>query len=252
MKKKIISLLFAILLTLALPLCVTAAEDPLRLWDGAQILTKEESSEITSELNRISTSLGVDVVIVTVPTTEDKSTMEYADDYYDTHGFSDDGVILLVCMDPENRSMWISTAGLCINAINDLNIETIFDLIEFDMQEGYYRDAFKTFCEQCEFYINGEVNGYPPNYFFTALISIGIGIIIALIVTGIMKGQLKSVRANNAAARYVEKSSMKITTSKDLYLYSTVTKIKNPEKSSGSSTHRSSSGRSHGGGGRSF
>jgi len=68
-----------------------------------------------------------------------------------------------------------------------------------------------------------------------------------------MKGQLKSVRFKSAASDYTKAGSMNVTESRDLFLYRTVSRREKPrENSGGSSTHTSSSGRSHGGGGRSL
>lgn len=61
------------------------------------------------------------------------------------------------------------------------------------------------------------------------LIALGVGLVIALIITGIMRSSMKSVRFNNAAANYIVRGSMNITRSRDMYLYSTVTKIPKPQ-----------------------
>ena len=51
----------------------------------------------------------MDLVVVTANTLGGKSPMEYADDYYDYNGYTDDGALLLVSM--EDRDWWISTKG---------------------------------------------------------------------------------------------------------------------------------------------
>ncbi|MBQ3527207.1 MAG: TPM domain-containing protein [Clostridia bacterium] len=253
MKNKILAVLLALLLCISLAVCVSSQDVPPRLSDGADILTEKDELEILSELDRISTELSADVVVVTVTTTEDKSPMEFADDYFDYNGYGQgsdhSGVLLLI--DMGGREMWISTTGLCIEAITDLDIENIFDMMEYDIDNENYAGAILTYAEYCEFYIDGAVNGYPTNYFFIAGVAIVVGLVIALIATGVMKGQLKSVRSRSEAGDYLKKGSLNLTRSSDMYLYRTVTREKLPEKSS-SSSHTSSSGRSHGGGGRSF
>ena len=80
------------------------------------------------------------------------------------------------------------------------------------------------------------------------LISIGIGLFAALIVTGSMKGKLKTVHAQTAASQYVKPGSMNITEGREMFLYSQIQRHKRETKTSGgSSTHTSSSGRTHGG-----
>ena len=80
------------------------------------------------------------------------------------------------------------------------------------------------------------------------LVSVGIGLFAALIVTGSMKGKLKTVRAQTAADQYVKPGSMNITERREMFLYSQIRRQKREtKKSGGSSTHKSSSGRTHGG-----
>ena len=70
-----------------------------------------------------------------------------------------------------------------------------------------------------------------------------IGNVLALIVTGVMKGKLKSVHAQRAAANYVRKGSMNVTESYEMFLYRTVEMRERPKSdSSSSSGSRESSG----------
>lgn len=59
-------------------------------------------------------------------------------------------------------------------------------------------------------------------------ISVVIGIIIGFIGSGIMKSKLKSVSYKSGAADYVVPDSFKLNDSRDIYLYSTVTKTERP------------------------
>ena len=79
--------------------------------------------------------------------------------------------------------------------------------------------------------------GRNPAVFTTGriLISIGGGLLIALIVVLIMKAGMKTVRANNPANYYVRDGSMNVNFSRDIYLYSTVTRVRRSQESSGSS-----------------
>ena len=81
------------------------------------------------------------------------------------------------------------------------------------------------------------------------LISLAVGFVIAFIATAVMRSKLKSVRPKSGAADYVKEGSFRLTRSNDFFLYRTVSRVAKP-KDNGS--HRSSSGRSHGGGGGKF
>ncbi len=249
MKKKIYICLVLISLSLLLSLGVSAEGMP-RLYDGADLLSAGEEAELLARLDSISEAYGMDVAVVTVMSTEGKSPMDFADDYYDAN-FGDDGILLLVSM--EYRDWWISTAGQCISIFDDYRIESIGENAAGYLSQGDNFDAFDAFADDCDYYINGEVNGYPFAFGQALLISLGVGLVAALIVTGKLKGELKTVRAATAAADYVKAGSLNITGSNDFFLYRNVRRVaKQTSSSGGSRTHTSSSGRSHGGGGGKF
>lgn len=261
MKKQFGILLFSLILIVCMTTAISSASMP-RLVDGADLLTDSEEITLLSMLDEISERQMLDVVIVTTNTLEGKSPMAYADDFYDYNGYgfgaSYDGVLLLVSM--EDRDWWISTCGYGITAFTDYGIDCLADRFLSDLGNGYYADAFAVFAEGCDEYITMARNGKPFDIGaepFDAsgamMIAVVIGLIAAFIVTASMKGQLKSVRQQSAGS-YLKQDSMRITDSRDLYLYRNVSRVRRQTESSGggSSTHTSSSGRSHGGGGGKF
>ena len=252
--KKIISLFIILLLCLSLCTAVFAESAPLVV-DDADVLSDSEEERLTDLLEDIRSEHGLDVVILTVESLEGEWPEDFADDYYDYNGYSYDGVLLLIC--PESGDGHISTAGYGIYAITDAGIERITDEISSDLSWGNYYEAFKTYAEYCDEFIGLAKDGDPYDYddlpkepfsvFKSLFLSLLIGFAVALVITLVMKGQLKSVRLRENASMYAKRGSMNVTHSRDLYLYSRVTRTPKP-KEGGSSTHRSSSGRSHGGG----
>lgn len=74
---------------------------------------------------------------------------------------------------------------------------------------------------------------------------------ISLIATGIMAAGMNNAKPGRAAANYVKKDSFKLGEKTDMYLYSTVTKVK-IETESKSSSGGGGGGSSRGGRGGSF
>ncbi len=262
MKKRLFASLCAAVFCLFALLPVIAADMP-RVVDGAELLSPIEESRLREKLDEISTRQGLDVVVVTVEDTGGKSAMAYADDFYDYNGYAPDGILLLIGM--EEREWWISTSGYGITAFTDDGIDYISERILSDLSDGCYTDAFDTYAELCDAFIDQARSGEPFDYGnlpkepfdfgASLLLALIVGVVVAFIVTASMKAKLKSVRPAKEADRYVKQGSMNITSSRDLYLYRTVRRIPIPKETSGgggSSTHRSSSGRSHGGGGGRF
>ena len=70
------------------------------------------------------------------------------------------------------------------------------------------------------------------------LIAVVIGLIAAIITVLILRSQLKSVKRAKSAFQYVNYGSFLLTEKRDIYLYSTVSKIPKPQNNSSSSRSR--------------
>ena len=246
MMKKILSLLTALLLLASLAVGVSAAtyegNDELLLLDDAQLLTEAEADALYTKLETLSQKYGAQICIATMDTLEIGDIDEFIEFLYDYGGYgygeNKDGVLLLICMDI--REFRILSNGFAADAITLDNIETITDDITQDLSNGDYADAFDTFVDKCAYYLDGHINGFPFNAGKNLLIALGVGLVVALIVTGIFKGQLKSVRKQDRASVYVRPGSLNITNSGDFYMYRTVTRTAKPKSNSSSSSGGSS------------
>lgn len=264
MKKKIIALLSALVLCLCVAVPAFAADgfadEYYRVNDLADLLTDSEEAALLQKLDEISQRQKVDVTVATVNNLDGyNSAAEYADAVYEycKYGYGDqkDGLLLLISM--EDRDWAISTCGYGITAFTDAGIEYIMGQIKPDLSDGNYVVAFDTYADLCDEFITQARNGSPfdkgnlprePLSIIWILISIAFGVVLALIIVGSMKGKLKSVHTQTAANSYLKKDSLVITDSSDLFLYHTVTRSKKEKvNDSGSSTHTSSSGTTHGG-----
>ena len=250
---------FALLLMLALLICVAIpagaqTEFGAHIVDKADLLTEAEERTLEARLERIADSYGVDVAIVTVDRSYGDDKEEYAEWLYLTYGYGNgndrDGILLLIDMDPYNRGWAIYGHGLGADAMPHNQIMKLGDAMTPDLQAGDFAAAFHLFADSCEARINIAINGEPFALGKSLLISLVIGFVIALIVTGIMRGKLKSVRAQHAASNYVRQGSMHLTQSYELYLYKTVTRRARPKSTSSGGGSRSSGSRSSSGSGR--
>lgn len=236
-----------------------------RLVDEADILTDSEEEELSDTLDEISESQECDVAVVTVDSLDGEDVTAYADDFYDYNGYGmgsgDDGILFLVSM--EEREWAISTYGYGITAFTDAGQDYMADQFLPDLSDGNYAEAFTTYAELCDELLTQAAKGEPydvdnlpkeplsKSWIWKSII---IGAIIAFVITGYMRMQLKTVRKQMSAMSYVKDGSMNITNSRDMFLYRRVTRTAKPKDtgSGGSSIHTSSSGRSHGGSSGSF
>lgn len=263
MTKKFIAILFALMLCVLSVVPCFAQGDLPRLVDDLDVLSVEEETELLGRLDAVSEAHQFDLVVVIVEDFAGMSAMDYADDFFDYngYGFGDnrDGSLLLIGVNEDYR--WISTSGFGITAFTDAGIQYIGSEIVYDIQSAFYYDAIDTYITLCDDFLTQAENGIPYDsdnlpkgkfpFFFSLLFSVAIGFVIGFIVVLILKSQLKTVRREAAATSYLKVGSMKVTDSKDMFLYRNVQKVKKAENNSsgGSSVHTSSSGRTHGGGG---
>ncbi|MGM9680881.1 MAG: TPM domain-containing protein [Eubacteriales bacterium] len=224
------------------------------VFDEAGILTDRQSETLDEKLASVSSLRDCDVMVLTVKSLGYRSAQAYADDYYDENGLGrgdgDDGILLLVSV--YDREWAISTYGFGIEAITEDALDRIEDDIFTDLSEDRYYEAFLSYADTADFMLERAREGKPYRVFPWIIIPISLilGLVIALVCVNSMKKKLKSVRRATGASDYVRKNSLNIRDRRDVYLYSTVSKIPIPKDNgggSGSSTHTSSSGRSHGG-----
>jgi len=265
MKKRFVYLFltFCMLFTAVLP---AAASEYLPLFDEPDLLTDSEETALIAKLEDIGAQHQMEVVVAAFETIGDYTPMEYADDFYDYNGYgygeNRDGLILIVVMDTSD--WWISTCGEAIRVFTDAGIDYIGRQIVPYMSEGDFNTAFNEFADQCSAFMAQaktgdpfDVHNLPKEPFgvgMALVIALVAGLVIAAVYTASLRGQLKSVQAQRAAAGYVKNGSLQITNSRDFFLYRHVSRTVKESSSSGggSSTHRSSSGTTHGGGGGKF
>lgn len=262
--RKISKILAAGILTMAVtmpfltPFVVQAeGTHPSRLVDDADLLESYEEEEVLQELNEISERLDFDIVVVTTNSTDVKSAEAYADDYFDYNGYgmgdNYDGALLLVNMG--NREWHISTTGYGIKALTDGDLDYIGEEVAYYLSYGDYTEAFETYAELVKEEVSDAKDGDTLDVSEVLIripIALLIGGLLAFIPVTVMKKQMDNVEMRTEASDYVMRNRVAITEQRDMFLYRTVSRRRKPKNNGGSSTHRGSSGRSHGGRGGRF
>lgn len=247
MTKKFTCALLALLLCISMAISVSAADNTAFLYDDADLLTAAEESELTKKLAAVSAKYEAQIVIATISSMNDGNIDTFVDYVYDSMGFgygdNHDGVLLLVCMDP--REYRILSNGYAGVAIDPDNIDRICDEIVSNLSEGDYAGAFHEFADECAYYLDGYLNGFPFDAVGSLAVSLIIGIVIGLIVAFVLKGQLKTVHKQNQAQGYVKSGSMHVNVSNDIFLYRNVTRTR---KQTNDASRSGGTARSKGGG----
>ena len=264
MKRKIITIIVSLIfcMTLALPAAAMDGEEhPPRLVDEAELLTDEEESSLADKLDTVSDKWQCDVAIVTVDSLGSKTVTEFADDYFDYNGYgygdNDDGIMLVISM--ESRDWAITTHAFGIEAFTDAGQEFIMNKVIPPLGNESYSSAFSIFADQCDVFLEKARAGEPYDshnlpkeshaklYILWIIPCLIAGAIVAFVLTIKEKKSLKSVMKKAGAREYIGK--VKLNEKHDKFLYRNLDKvlIHDDDDDSGSSTHVSSSGETHGG-----
>ena len=87
-----------------------------RVFDDAKLFSADEITQLNDKIAALTSELSQDFVVVTTNDAQGSTAQEYADDYYDEHGFgigeNKTGVLFLIDMD--NRKVYISTCHISI------------------------------------------------------------------------------------------------------------------------------------------
>ena len=240
-----------------------------RVVDDADILSDSEESKLLEKLDRISEAHQIDVVLFTCDSLGERTPQEYADDYYDYNGFGMgdgyDGFVLMISMADHDTAF--SGHGKGVEIFTDYGQDYLWEQILPEMKDGDYYGAFDEYADLSEKFIQEWEKGTPYDTNHRLKGKLSFGWVVAAIVGGLViggiraemvKSQLTSVSMQHGADDYIHPGSFNVTTSRDTFMYKNTKREYIEPSSSGSrsgggtSTHHSSSGRSHSGSSRKF
>lgn len=228
--------------------------------DYAGYLTEEQIEELSKQIDGVRQKYNFDVAIYTEEFMSGEDAESTADDLYDYLGYgygeNSDGIMLYIAAD--NSVYHFTTHGSGETVFNKNGLDYIEGKILPSLKEGDYYTAMKLFAEHCEELLKMAEQGKPFNekqqsagYIFCV---VGCALVVPLLVAYFMTKkktkQMKTAVENDYAANYMKPGSMNLSMSRDIFMYSTVTKTEKAKSSSGG--HTSSSGEHHGGKGGSF
>jgi len=270
--KKLGIIIFSFILIFLSSSQVLYAYESNNVIDHLNFLTEEEVEELQDLIDEVKEDYRLELVIVITDDTQGKSSRDFADDYYDYNGYgvgSDkSGLLMLINMD--KREVWISTTGKAIDIFTDAKIDKMLDMIKPFLSDGDYYTASKTFIDYTRMYSrNDSSSGYSSSgstvikdnsymhrvrSYLSSPMTLLIAFVIALVVTLVIRFSSKgSVTVDSRT--YEETGAFRLNINQDIFLREITTKERirsDTHSGGGSSTHIGSSGRSHGGGGRSF
>jgi len=136
---------------------------PEKLIDNANVLSSSQKSILTEKLNEISKRQECDVIIVTTKTLGNKTSTDYANDYFKNndygYGWQKDGILFLVSTD--NIDWAISTNKFGATAFTSAGRKYLMGVIAPWLSVLDYNTAFTKFVNLSDDFLEQARNGKP-------------------------------------------------------------------------------------------
>jgi len=225
--------------------------------DNAGILGSAEKTMLAGLAASVSLSHKFDLFIVTEKNIGDKSTEQYAEDFFKSgygKNSGENNCLLLIVKD--TRDYWISAFGSGRQILDSYAGSKLDADVQKNLSNNNYNEACRTFITNWDEFLTLKAKG--RNYNILHQYQIGfiagawiLSFLIGLLIVLMWKKGMNTALAQTHAAAYIIPDSLIFKEKKDRFLYSTVTKVKRETTSSsgsGGGVRKSSSGRSGRGG----
>lgn len=226
-----------------------SAESEYKVYDYSGLLSEQEDTALESRLQGIADEYGHDIVVMTVDGLDGYDVESYTESMYDelNVGINGSGIIYLVSMSERKYDIYAEGTMRDDIMVRRIRDDMASDLASYLTSADYYK-AFSGYADKVEYEINNVIENGPNSEKegMSTLTAILISTVIALIVVLIMKSGMKTTRPEIMADNYIRKGSFNLRRSRDVFLYSTITRTEHESSSSGSSGGSSDSGHSSG------
>ena len=267
--KRLLALIAALLL---LP-CIALASS--RVIDDAGLFSESEIAQMEELIASMREAYQMDVVVLTSEDAGYKDSQDFADLYYENHGYGigDDDAGLLYLIDMRNRVPCISTTGTMADYITDSRLEELFDCSYDQLKAGQYGQSTLTLLRKLESFLRaGRQEGsfrydretgkrlsgvYNPLTGGETLAALAAGLAVAFILYKSITARY-SLKGGTYRYNLAANGSCRLTRNDETFLRQSVSVVRhdtNPgggggghSSGGGSAMHTSSSGTSHGGG----
>lgn len=268
-KRKTTIYVLCLILSLFFVSPIFANGEEFKVFDDANLFYEDEIIKLNEEANIISKNYDMDIIIVTTEDANGKTPREYGDDYFDYNGFGQgedlDGILFLIDMD--NREIYISTSGIGFRYLTDQRLDSIIeDVFDSGLGDGDYFGGAMGFLSSTKRYLESGIPSDQYSQDESAKEENSLTLlegIISLLSGGILSGGFLF----RTKSKYKMKNPVKPLTFRDNSivnigsqqdkLLDTITSHRIIPKTSNnnsgkSTTHTSSSGKTHGGKGAKF
>jgi len=245
-----------------------------KIYDFADVLSDSEEETLYNKITEFINTYNMDMVIVTIDMTYsyDSDNENFAANFYDYNDFGIDydkydGILLLRNAYEEDPYYDMYTFGNAQLYFDNDRYDSVLDAIYYDLHSENYLDGFSLFIDKCSYYVNNGTassykyyyvndNGYLTEKFHVPFLVVGIiAGIITIIFDVVFINKNKMVRKAFEANTYLDRNSINMTRSENVFVNKIVTHHRISSDtggggfSGGGGSHSGSSGGGHSSGG---
>jgi len=261
MKKKLFCLLVSLvlMLTFAMPVSAAAEDVPFSYMvvDSDELLLEQEVAELNERAWEITQEYGCAVYIVTTYSLEGMTAAQFNEYIHSSlgMGYGSDQSCIILLLSTEYRDYDIMAHGYGNTAFTDYGKDVMASRILDDLAEDEWYDAFTEYLDCCEEYLMLAENGTPFDVgsgsesgkrspVLGIIVSAAISSLVAFVVCGIFKSQMKTAGVQHFARNYISAEGLQLSLQNDVYLHTERTERYIEQKKEGGTTVNSS-GSSH-------
>lgn len=262
MIKKVLSIVFAIVLVFGLSVCACAEEQRF-VFDDAGVLTYHEIAEFEGRANILYQTWGCEVYIITYESLMEYEAWELNELLYaelkEYYGAGEDVVMLTLAM--EERQYDILAHGYGNTVFTDYGKDVMAERFLDDFGSDDWYGGFSDYLDTCEeflkmaaygepFDVGSEGDSFGANLFGVVIATI-VSCVIALVICLIFRAQMKTARLATEAHDY--QKELNLTNHYDRFSHRDIRRVYNPpqdnDNNSGGGTTINAGGFSHKSGG---
>ncbi len=229
-------LCIAVLTTLFLSSITSIYANTVVIVDDADLFTTQEEMKLAEKIEDIKEEYNFDINFITTLDSNGKSLKSYVDNHVSINQDNDG---LVFGQDVTEREYQTTARGYGVRVISDAALDRIDEVVVPYLQNGEYYEAYDAYLNETIKFLDAYVSGMPYegesqttiDYMIAIAVGLGLGLIIAFVVTAIMKSKMNTARIKKEAGNYVKEGSFYLAQNFDRFLFEeTVKTPKSKEK----------------------
>ncbi len=240
----------------------TAAAEPETLdnvTDAAGLLSDAQRQELNNRAVSLSSQYGIQVMIVTVPSIGSYFVEDFTEAVFDKYnlGAGSDRSCIMLLLSMEDRDYDIFAHGYGNYVFTDYGKEKLADKFLPKLGNDDWYGGFDAYLDGCDEFLALAAQGEPVDVNSgygrmgagpKTVICLIVAFFPALIAALVMKGKMKTVRAQQGAMEYVGDEGLELRLKEDRFLHRSVSRVRKESSNRGSRSGGpsvNSHGRSH-------